>query len=444
MDTLWGRSLRQPVLVAFVLIMALVGGAIFVIMQNAQRQLIEHDAVKIADVVARLALASRSAYSSAVADKLRDDGTGPHGDYEKRRGFVPLPAQFLKLVGYEAADGSDGLYRYRPLSKWNLEPKQGLHDDFQRWAWRQLEQQDRAAPGGAIDWQPAWRFEKVNDVRTLRFMRADPASSQACVNCHNEIEAEPATRMRRVTAGVEPGRQWRQHQLLGAIEVQIPVDKVEALAARQQRQTIALVVLMAAVGLAAAAWFALQDIRRERALAVAFEQRAKFDGLTGVANRELFAERVAESIARGARDGTAFAVLFVDMDHFKRVNDSLGHAAGDRVLAEVARRLSASVREVDTVARQSGDEFTVLLHATAGREDLARVASKLIHALNAPYREDALAVSLSASIGISKYPEDGGTAEELVKSADTAMYRAKQQGRNSYQFFADCARAVPA
>ena len=442
MDARSGRSLRQPVLAAFVLIMALVGGAIFVIMSNAQRQLIEHEAVKIADVVARLALASRSAYSNAVADKLRDDGTGPHSDYGKRPGFVPLPAQFLKLVGYEAADSSDGLYRYRPLSKWNLEPKQGLLDDFQRWGWRQLESQDHAAPAGAIGWQPAWRFEKVNDVRTLRYMRADPASSQACVNCHNDIEAEPATRMRRVAAGVEPGRRWRQHQLLGAIEVQIPVDKVEALAARQTRQTIALVVLMAIVGLAAAAWFALQDIRREREVAVAFERQAKFDLLTGMANRGLFGELVANEIARAERDRTSFGVLFVDMDHFKRVNDTLGHAAGDRVLAEAARRLSASVREVDHVARHGGDEFTVLLHNTGGREDLARVARKLIEVLGAPYRDDALEVSLSACIGISRYPEDGRTAEELVKRADTAMYRAKQQGRNGYGFAADCAGAA--
>jgi hypothetical protein len=108
------RTLRHPVLVVFVLIMVFVGSAIYLVMVDAQRRIIEHEALKIAEVVARLALASRSAYSTSVADKLREDGFGPHIDYDRQRGFVPLPAQFLKLVGQEAARDSEALYRYRP------------------------------------------------------------------------------------------------------------------------------------------------------------------------------------------------------------------------------------------------------------------------------------------------------------------------------------------
>jgi diguanylate cyclase (GGDEF)-like protein len=439
-DAVWTRTLRHPVLVVFVLIMVFVGGAIYLVMVDAQRRIIEHEALKIAEVVARLALASRSAYSTAVADKLREDGFGPHIDYDKQRGFVPLPAQFLKLVGQEAARDSDALYLYRPLSKWNLEPTQGVTDDFQRWAWGSLEAQDRAEPQGPIDWQPVSRLERVGGVAMLRYMRADPASTAACVNCHNQYEKEQGTVLRRVAAGVEPGKQWRQYQLLGAIEVSIPLDKVEALAAEQTRhQTVLLVLLISTLGLSLLAWLALQDIRRKQVLAAQFERQAKYDPLTALPNRNLFNERAAAEVARGARDGTGFGVLFIDLDHFKTINDSLGHAAGDRVLREVARRLASSLREVDTVARLSGDEFAVLLHGVSAESDLARVAEKLLQLLARPYRHDdandAAELFLSASIGISSYPQDGDRADALVKNADVAMYRAKESGRNSYQFF---------
>src|SRR5204863_6268690 len=114
---------------------------------------------------------------------------------------------------------------------WNLEPTQGLNDDFQRWAWSELEAQDAANPSAPLDWRPAWRFEMLDGIRTLRYMRADPAASAACITCHNQLEARPETIGARAAAGIAPGRQWSLHQLLGAIEVQIPVDRVEALAA---------------------------------------------------------------------------------------------------------------------------------------------------------------------------------------------------------------------
>jgi diguanylate cyclase (GGDEF)-like protein len=428
------RNLRHPVLLVFVLIMCIVAAAIYVIMVDAQRRIIEHEAVKIAEVVARMALASRTVYSEKVADKLREDGFDPN-IADGLPGHVPLPAQFLKLVGREASERSDGLYSYRPLSKWNLEPAQGVADEFQRWAWARLEAQDAPRPAGAIDWQPAWRFERVYGVRMLRYMRADPASTAACVNCHNQYEIEAATVARRVAAGVATGKQWRQHQLLGAIEVSVPVDRVEALAASQTRHTILLVLLIAGIGLSAAAWFAFQDIRRKQQLVAQFEHQAKYDSLTELPNRSLFTECAAAEVARAARANSGFGVLFIDLDRFKHINDSLGHAVGDGVLREVARRLTAALREVDTVARQSGDEFAVLVHGVSASKDLARVAQKLLEIVAKPYAHNGDELFLSASIGISCYPHDGDSAQALIKNADTAMYRAKEQGRNNYQFF---------
>jgi signal transduction histidine kinase len=265
-------GLRHPVLLIFVLIMGAVGTGTYAILVSSQRRIIEHEAVRIAEVVALQALAVRTAYTTEVADKLRRDGFGAHIDSANRRGHVPLPAQFLKLVGLEASRSGDRLYSYRPLSKWNLEPSQGLGDDFQRWAWQMLETQDRDAPDGPIAWAPAWRIERMDGVKTLRYMYADPASAASCIGCHNDLERDAQVIARRAAAQVPLGKQWRQHQLLGAIEVHVPIGRVEALAALQERSTMFLVLALSVFGLGIAAVYAYKDIRRKQALADRFER----------------------------------------------------------------------------------------------------------------------------------------------------------------------------
>ena len=428
-------SLGHPLVPGFILITGAVTITTFIVMVDSQRRIIEHEAVKIAEVVARQALAGRTVYTAAVADKLKRDGFGPDIASDRRRGHVPLPAQFLKLVGHEASNKSAGLYRYHPLSKWNLEPTQGLHDEFQRWAWAELELQDRSGPSAPIEWRAVWRFENVDGARTLRYMRADPASSMSCVDCHNRYEKQRETVAQRVSAGVALGKQWQQHQLLGAIEVDIPVDRVEEIAAGQTRQTLALVLTISFIGLAAAAWYAFIDIRRKQSLAAQFEHQARFDALTGLANRVQFLERAREALTRAARDGRTVGLLFVDLDRFKRINDSLGHELGDEVLKQVAQRLLHSLREVDLIARHSGDEFTVLLHGDGEMPDITRAARKLLDVINQTLVIGSQELFLSASVGISCYPRDGHDVETLVKNADIAMYRAKESGRNNYQFF---------
>jgi diguanylate cyclase (GGDEF)-like protein/PAS domain S-box-containing protein len=159
------------------------------------------------------------------------------------------------------------------------------------------------------------------------------------------------------------------------------------------------------------------------------------DPLTGLPNRRLFEDRLAIALAQAHRYRHRLAVIFLDLDRFKQVNDTLGHAAGDALLKAVSERLTESVREGDTVARLAGDEFTLLLPGIHYAEDLATISRKLVEALRQPFSIEGHAVRVTASGGISLYPEDGEEAEALLKCADTAMYRAKERGRDNFQLF---------
>jgi diguanylate cyclase (GGDEF)-like protein/PAS domain S-box-containing protein len=159
------------------------------------------------------------------------------------------------------------------------------------------------------------------------------------------------------------------------------------------------------------------------------------DPLTGLPNRRLFEDRLAIALAQAHRYRHRLAVIFVDLDRFKPVNDTLGHAVGDALLRAVAKRLTSCVREGDTVARLAGDEFTLLLPGIHYAEDVATISRKLLDALRRPFTLDGHDVRVTASGGIALYPEDGENEETLVKSADTAMYRAKERGRDNFQLF---------
>lgn len=177
------------------------------------------------------------------------------------------------------------------------------------------------------------------------------------------------------------------------------------------------------------------DVSETRALALKMAHLAHHDTLTGLPNRALLQSRMEFAITVAARRSQRAALLFVDIDHFKQINDSLGHAAGDALLQEVARRIRAAVRADDTVSRLGGDEFVVLLPAIDGPADASTVAQKVLAACSRAVSIDAAALAISFSIGISVYPDDAADAESLLRNADAAMYEAKMQGRNGYRFF---------
>ena len=177
------------------------------------------------------------------------------------------------------------------------------------------------------------------------------------------------------------------------------------------------------------------DVSDSRATALKMSHQAQHDFLTGLPNRLLLTDRLTQAIALSRRHGNNVALLFLDLDRFKRVNDSLGHVIGDKLLQSVAQRLTACVRVSDTVCRLGGDEFVILLSEIEHVNAATHCAEKLITAVALPHIIGGHEVHVTVSIGISVCPNDGRDAEAMLKNADTAMYHAKKMGRNNYQFF---------
>jgi diguanylate cyclase (GGDEF)-like protein/PAS domain S-box-containing protein len=188
-------------------------------------------------------------------------------------------------------------------------------------------------------------------------------------------------------------------------------------------------------GQTAGAVFAFRDVSAAQAMTLQMTHSAEHDLLTGLPNRRLLHDRVSQSIARARRDMKQVAVLYLDLDGFKHINDSLGHPIGDPLLQSVAKRLVDCVRGTDTVSRQGGDEFVILLSEVRQPEDAAVMAHRMLDVVSRAHSIDERDLHVTTSIGVSVYPEDGQDAEALIKNADTAMYQAKENGRQSFQFF---------
>jgi diguanylate cyclase (GGDEF)-like protein/PAS domain S-box-containing protein len=189
------------------------------------------------------------------------------------------------------------------------------------------------------------------------------------------------------------------------------------------------------VGRVIGAVIVFRDVTAARAMSLQMTHSAQHDLLTNLPNRLLLNDRISQAISLAGRQHQSMAVLFLDLDRFKYINDSLGHATGDKLLQSVAKRLLAGVRRSDTVSRQGGDEFVILLSSIASPEHAATTAKKVLLSLDAPFPVGAQELHIGGSIGISIYPANGEDSETLIKNADTAMYQAKERGRNNFQFF---------
>ncbi|MGL3709461.1 putative bifunctional diguanylate cyclase/phosphodiesterase [Leptospirillum ferriphilum] len=178
-----------------------------------------------------------------------------------------------------------------------------------------------------------------------------------------------------------------------------------------------------------------RDVTEKRKLEQRIQYQANYDALTGLPNRHLFQDRLGQAIVRAQRSGRLFALLYLDVDHFKNINDRLGHPFGDYVLVELGRRFRNIIRETDTIARIGGDEFAIILEELSDRHEALVLGRRLMNEAGAPIRINHAKSGLTVSIGIALYPGDGTDATDLVRNADIALYQVKKSGRNNIQFF---------
>jgi len=245
----------------------------------------------------------------------------------------------------------------------------------------------------------------------------------------------------------DPDKQTPFHQLVGA-QAGMLTTVVPVIPAMSVAGVVAALFDQSAPPDADAFAF-MRDTADRLAVALANDERqrmlirqAHFDGLTGLPNRELFRDRLNQELLRAPRENKSVALLYIDLDRFKHVNDSTGHTAGDKLLCVAAARILASVEASDTVARLGGDEFTVVLASARDTSAAARVAETILARLSQPFRFDGIEHFLTASIGIACAPGDGQSTEQLLKNADMAMYRAKSNGRGTYAFFEESMNKV--
>ena len=228
--------------------------------------------------------------------------------------------------------------------------------------------------------------------------------------------------------------QWRES---GAGMDGRPVQSCESLARRRDGSQFPVCVVSAPSSFAGApaSVGTVFDMTMQKAAEAKIRELADFDVLTGLPNRRLLNDRISQLLAAAERDETPFALLFLDLDHFKRINDSLGHSVGDELLCAVANRLAGAVRKVDTLARLGGDEFILALpgiHAASAID----VARRLVEECNVPFVVAGHDLTVTPSVGVAMCPQDGKDIETLLRNADAAMYKAKELGRNTFQFYA--------
>jgi diguanylate cyclase (GGDEF)-like protein/PAS domain S-box-containing protein len=257
-----------------------------------------------------------------------------------------------------------------------------------------------------------WTWQEANGRSMAQVLQIRNAATRELVPCPMIIE---------------PGRNESQHLPPNSIlvrrdGVEIPIE--DSIAPIHDHE-----------GQASGAVIVFRDVSAARAMALEMTHSAQHDFLTGLPNRVLLNDRVNQAIALSPRHLKKVAVLFLDLDGFKHINDSLGHPTGDRLLQSIAKRLVHCVRSSDTVSRQGGDEFVILLSEIDQQEDAAISALRILQAVANVHSVDHHDLHVTASIGISVYPDDGQDAETMIKNADTAMYQAKENGRQSYQFF---------
>lgn len=418
------------------LLLLVVGISGYFVMIKSENTIIENQSLSVAEIIAQQASAARTIYASEILGKVQSDGIGfSDRDYHNKEGALPIPAQFWKNMAAKASEDSEGLYKYRAVSKWNLASDRDLNNSFLMDAWAQLESQDLANPKQAIDWKPIYRVEEYEGKQTLLYLTADPASEMSCVNCHNAYEKSSEILQRRSSQNVEGGKSWKQHQLLGAIFVQIPVEAMHEIASKNSKFTILWILSSLIIGLSGLAFFFSRDLVKAKDVTKLLFWQAKHDTLTKLPNRLSFEESAKSLIAEAKKSNSTHAMCFLDLDQFKLVNDTCGHATGDELLCQISEELQKELVNPDMLARLGGDEFGILL-TNCTLDEAKKTAQRLCQNVkNYHFVKEEHSFDIGVSIGVVAINKDSHSVDQLMRAADLACYMAKDEGRNRVQIY---------
>ena len=429
---------RNLLVLSVLILLIIVGVSGYFVIKESQYRLIEHQAVNIAEIVARQASVARSVYSQEIVAKIKKDGTGVADiDYHNKVGAIPLPAQFLKEMSAKASTSSNDLYKYRPVSKWNINAAQNLDTPFLKSAWLELEQQDQNMPTKSIGWLPSFEIKNVGGKDVLHYLKADPASSDSCVQCHNAYEQEDRIIQRRIDQGIKPGRSWEKNQLLGAVFVEIPMDKIQSIAFKETTQTIVYIVGVLLVGLGVLAFFLIGNMSKAKEITKKLFWQARHDCLTNLPNRTSFEEKTDYLIRHAKKETATHAMCYLDLDQFKLVNDTCGHAAGDSLLCQVTKLLNEEIRSSDLLSRLGGDEFGVLLEDCPLERATAIAQNLCLKIKNSHFLCEGRTFDIGVSIGVVEINYKTESIDEVMSHADLACYSAKEAGRNRVQVYTE-------
>jgi len=408
----------------------LIAWVAYIVINDTITNLVEQQSISMAEVVSQQALTSRAIHGAQISNKLSTDGFNSHKESQKQQRGLPLPEQSSKTPDKTISGQNARLYEYRPVSKWNIEPTQGVTDDFLRWAWPRLELQDQKEPFGPIAWKPIWRIEIVEGVKVLRYLMPDPAISPSCVSCHNEYEKMPEVIAMREKNNIPAGKNWKQHQLLGALYVKIPLAKVEMIAEEQIHRTVQWTSAILVSSLVIIVGFLIRNFRYVRHL-TDLSWVASHDPLTSLVNRRGFWPDMRQHWESAIRNHKEHILCLIDLDGFKLVNDTYGHQIGDELLVNVSANILNHVRKGDVVARLGGDEFAIILGDCSIEQGL--IVAENIRSAICDTKVSVAGAVVQASIGLAQINGRLGV-DQIFGTADKACYAAKNKGKNCVHY----------
>ncbi len=408
---------RLRLFISILIIALIVSAFSYAILKDTLNTTTEQTAMLFAKIIAEQATTTRSVYAEHVVSKLKKDGFGANARSEKFQGHVPLPDQFIKQLSVESILTNSDLFRYELVSKWHIEPTQGLNDNFENWAWRQLESQDQYKPDGPIDWKPVSWTEDWQGKRYFRYMQADPASDKSCVECHNRQLKKKSISTQLKSEGTVGAKIFKQHQLLGAISVTIPLDVIQQTTVTEAQQSTlwTSMILIAALIIVGGIFIANTIPYTNRQKLSWDETHEKETGLLSLTGLE---HKLSSAIDSAKTNSIQHQFICLKLVDKKSIKEKFGQGTYNKLRIKLAENVTNSLRQHDTLGWLSYNKLAVLIYDCDSKQ-----AKKLVVQLRRVITEtratiEGIELHLDSTISLIAITADTISVSSIIKSTD--------------------------